>query len=150
MAYHRKDAPGAGLTDELDFWIGDWACTDPADGSVGSNAVRRVLGGNVVEETFTIVNPEGQALRGRSWSVHDVERGWLQTWVDDQGAYLDFTGGVTHEGFVFARTGARMVFRDVTADSFTWDWEMRVDDRWELAWRLLYVRARGVTAPGRS
>ena len=150
MTYQRKDATQAGLTDELDFWIGDWACTDPADGSVGSNAVRRVLGGHVVEETFTIVDPGGHALRGRSWSVHDVDRGWLQTWVDDQGAYLDLTGGMTDEGFVFAHPGGRMVFRDITPDSFTWDWEKRVGDGWELAWRLIYARARGVTAPGRS
>ncbi len=99
--------------EELDFWIGEWACTDPADGSVGHNSVRRVLDGRVVEETFAIVDATGTALRGRSWSVLDPERGWLQTWVDNQGSYLDFTGGVTDEGFVFVRPGMRMVFRDV-------------------------------------
>jgi hypothetical protein len=126
---------------DLDFWLGDWTCTDPADGSVGSNRVQRVLGGKVVEETFAIVDASGQALHGRSWSVLDKERGWVQTWVDDQGSYLDFTGGTTDEGFVFARPGQRMVFRDVTPDGFTWDWEKRSgDDAWELVWRLLYAR----------
>ena len=126
--------------DELDFWIGDWTCTDPADGSVGTNSIRRVLAGKVVEETFAIVDAQGQQLRGRSWSVLDADRGWLQTWVDDQGSYLDFTGGMTEEGFVFGRPGARMVFRDVKDDSFTWDWQKRVDDAWQLAWRLDYRR----------
>lgn len=127
--------------DELDFWIGSWQCTDAADGSVGTNTIRRILGGKVVEETFAIVDAAGEALNGRSWSVLDRDRGWLQTWVDDQGSYLDFTGGMTDEGFVFARPGARMVFRDVKDDSFTWDWEKRVDDRWSLVWRLDYLRA---------
>ncbi|MCU1601867.1 MAG: tetratricopeptide repeat protein [Frankiales bacterium] len=127
--------------EELDFWIGDWACTDPADGAVGHNSVRRVLDGRVVEETFAIVDASGTALRGRSWSVLDPDRGWLQTWVDNQGSYLDFTGGRTDEGFVFCRPGMRMVFRDVSQDRFTWDWEKRsTDDVWQLAWRLDYRR----------
>jgi hypothetical protein len=128
--------------DELDFWIGDWTCTDPADGSVGSNSIRKVLGGKVVEETFRIVDAQGEELNGRSWSVLDPQRGWLQTWVDDQGSYLDLVGGSTPEGFVFERPGARMVFRDVEPDRFTWDWEKRSgpDDDWQLAWRLLYAR----------
>ena len=128
--------------DELDFWIGEWTCTDPADGSVGHNSIRRVLAGKVVEESFAIVDAAGQALHGRSWSVLDRDRGWLQTWVDDQGSYLDFTGGMTAEGFVFGRPGARMVFRDVQDDGFTWDWEKRVDEQWQLAWRLDYRRVR--------
>jgi hypothetical protein len=127
---------------DLDFWLGEWTCTDPADGSVGTNRIERVLGGKVVEETFAIVDAAGQALHGRSWSVLDKDRGWLQTWVDDQGSYLDFTGGMTDEGFVFARPGQRMVFRDVTPDRFTWDWEKRSgeDAAWELVWRLRYER----------
>ena len=126
--------------DELDFWIGDWNCTDPADGSVGTNAVRRVLDGRVIEETFATVDVAGVCLRGRSWSVLDPDRGWLQTWVDNQGGYLDFTGGLNDEGFVFCRPGARMVFRDVSEDRFTWDWEKRSSDSWQLVWRLDYRR----------
>jgi hypothetical protein len=128
--------------DELDFWIGTWTCTDPADGSVGTNTIRRVLGDKVVEEDFAIVDATGTALNGRSWSVLDKDRGWLQTWVDDQGSYLDFTGGPSDEGFVFCRPGWRMVFRDVTADAFRWDWERSAEDgSWTLQWRLLYARA---------
>lgn len=126
---------------DLDFWLGRWTCTDPADGSVGRNTVRRVLADRVVEEDFTITDAAGQALHGRSWSVLDPVRGWCQTWVDDQGSYLDFTGSTTPEGFVFARPGQRMVFRDVTAAGFTWDWEKDVGAGWELVWRLLYARA---------
>jgi hypothetical protein len=126
--------------DNLDFWIGEWICTDPSDGSIGTNSVSRVLSEKVVEERFHIVDSAGQELNGRSWSVHDPQRGWLQTWVDDQGTYLDFTGATMAEGFVFARDGQRMVFRDVDRDSFTWDWERRTDAGWQLVWRLEYQR----------
>jgi hypothetical protein len=93
-----------------------------------------------VEERFHIVDAAGQELNGRSWSVRDPQRGWLQTWVDDQGTYLDFTGGPTAEGFVFARDGQRMVFRDVARDTFIWDWERRTGAGWRLVWRLQYER----------
>jgi hypothetical protein len=126
--------------DELDFWIGEWTCTDASDGSIGTNSISRVLSEKVVEERFHIVDAAGQELNGRSWSVHDPQRGWLQTWVDDQGTYLDFTGAATAEGFVFARDGQRMVFREVARDSFTWDWERRTNAGWQLIWRLEYER----------
>jgi hypothetical protein len=126
--------------DDLDFWIGEWTCIDPSDGSIGTNSISRVLSEKVVEERFHTVDAAGQELNGRSWSVHDPQRGWLQTWVDDQGTYLDFTGRTTADGFVFARDRQRMVFRDVARDSFTWGWERRADAGWRLAWRLHYQR----------
>ncbi len=125
---------------DFDFWLGSWTCTDPADGSVGSNQVSRILGGRVVEEVFRIVDAAGTELNGRSHTVLDPKRGWCQTWVDDQGGYLDFTGGPAPEGLVLARPGQRMVFRDRTADGFTWDWEKQTASGWELVWRLLYAR----------
>lgn len=128
-------------TTDFDFWIGTWTCTDPSDGSVGTNTVSRVLGGKVVEEVFSITDATGTGLDGRSYTVLDPQRGWCQTWVDSAGAYLDFTGGPTDGGMVLARPGARMLFRDVTAACFTWDWEKDTGSGWELAWRLLYVRA---------
>jgi hypothetical protein len=89
---------------------------------------------------FHIVDAAGHELNGRSWSVHDPLRGWLQTWVDDQGTHLEFSGGTTTEGFVFIRDGQRMVFRDVARDSFTWDWERQTDAGWQLLWCLHYRR----------
>ena len=126
---------------DFDVWLGRWTCTDAAEGSVGTNTVSRVLGGQVIEETFHITDASGTALNGRSFTVLDPVRGWCQTWVDDQGSYLDFTGGLGPEGMVLARPGQRMVFRDVTSTGFTWDWEKRDGDVWQLAWRLLYSRA---------
>lgn len=126
---------------DFDFWLGSWTCTDPADGAVGSNHVSRILNGQVLQEIFSFTDASGVSLNGRSFTVLDPARGWCQTWVDDQGTYLDLTGGWTPEGMVLQRARQRMVFRDVTPEGFTWDWEKSTADGWELAWRLLYARA---------
>lgn len=38
----------------------------------------------------------------------------------------------------------RMVFYNITANSFTWDWEMSNDGgkTWTLEWQILYERAK--------
>jgi hypothetical protein len=127
---------------DFDFWLGSWVCTDPTDGSVGTNVLARVLSGRVIEETFQITDASGDTLNGRSWTVLDPVRGWCQTWVDDHGGYLDFTGGPDGDDRLLSRPGQRMVFRDITDQTFTWDWEKEGPDRqWTLVWRLFYRRA---------
>ncbi len=128
----------------LDFWLGEWDVRDP-DGGTGHNSIRRILGDRVVEERFSFTAADGQTLTGRSHSVPVADRGWCQTWVDDQGSYLDFTG--SHEPvagdtcLVFARPGQRMVFTDVTADRLRWLWQRAEDDGWRTVWQLDYRRS---------
>ncbi len=77
---------------QLDFWVGEWDLTWPGNkaGEVqhGTNSIRRVLDGCVVEENFS---GEGDMhLRGKSISIFDTRAGkWKQTWVDNEGGYLD-------------------------------------------------------------
>jgi hypothetical protein len=42
------------------------------------------------------------------------------------------------------RIRQRMVFRDVKADSFTWDWQRSDDDgaSWKTTWQIAYRRAK--------
>ncbi len=129
-----------GVKETFDFWLGSWRCTDPADGSTGRNTLTRILNGKVVEEDFHHTDAGGTSLHGRSWTVLDPVRGWCQTWVDDQGAYLDFTGGQVGDEVILSRPGQRMVFRDISPDAFTWDWEKADGEGWTLVWRLLYER----------
>jgi hypothetical protein len=143
------DAPFDGT--ELDFWLGDWDAT--WDGGHGTNRIQRVLRDRVILEEFDEAAESGgaEALHGRSWSVFDAERRiWRQTWVDDQGAYLDFDGARVEGWFVFERAvperGAqsrqRMVFRDVRVDSFHWTWESSPDGgaSWVTRWAIDYRR----------
>ncbi|HYK96267.1 MAG TPA: hypothetical protein VE011_10435 [Candidatus Dormibacteraeota bacterium] len=137
---------------ELDFWLGEWNVA--WDGGHGTNRLERILGGAVIHERFEETDDDsgGVALRGESWSVFDAARAvWRQTWVDNQGGYLDLVGERVDGCFGFVRRapeagdGARqqMVFRDVEPDTFRWTWELSLDDgaTWSIRWEITYRRA---------
>jgi hypothetical protein len=136
---------------ELDFWLGEWQVS--WDVGHGTNRLTRILGGRVLLEEFEEAAPADgtAALHGRSWSVFDSDRGlWRQTWVDDQGSYLDLVGEIVDGCFAFGRAAPergpaarqRMVFRDVKADRFRWTWESSPDDgeTWVTRWEIAYAR----------
>src|SRR5262245_45573121 len=82
------DALGPGA---LDFWLGSWIVSW-AGGGHGTNVIRRILDERVIEESFDGSDTDG-SLKGRSLSVMDAgSGGWRQTWVDSNGAFLDFVG----------------------------------------------------------
>ena len=135
---------------QLDFWLGDWDLTY-GDGGKGHNRITRILDGCVVLEEFT--GAPGTKLNGRSVSMFDrASRKWKQTWVDDSGAYLDFTGGLESGRMIFAREAERggqrfrqrMVFQDITAERLEWLWQ-RSDDEgatWKTLWQIQYRRIK--------
>jgi len=150
------DSPAPGVVGpfdgtELDGWVGTWDLT--WDGGRGTNRLDWILGGRVLHERFEGASDDGSgALHGESWSVFDPTRGaWFQTWVDDQGSYLDLVGDRVDGWFAFVRAAPergprwrqRMVFRDVTADGLRWTWESSDDDgvTWTLRWEIHYRRA---------
>lgn len=138
------DAPEAR---QLDFWLGDWDLT--WKGGKGTNKITRILDGCIVQEAFRMV--EGGTLVGHSVSTYDPNaKQWKQTWVDNTGAYLDFTGEHNGETMTlrreFVRNGRtiqqRMVFSDITEDAFTWDWQSSIDGgtSWRTNWQIEYKR----------
>ena len=143
---------------QLDFWIGEWELKWPAgqggapedEPGRGSNTITRVLDDCIVHEEF---ESETTGLSGRSWSAYDARSGeWRQTWVDDQGSYLTFTGGMRDgrmELYGPERTGPdgrpfrmRMIWTDVTEDSLVWRYQRTTDDgeSWTDAWVIRYRR----------
>lgn len=145
----HDEAPFDGT--ELDFWLGAWAVS--WDGGGGTNRLGRILGGRVIHEWFEGGDAES-TLHGESWSVFSPGQGsWRQTWVDDQGSYLDLVGERADGWFCFARAAPelgpsarqRMVFRDVAAEAFRWTWELSRDGgaAWEVRWEITYRRAGG-------
>ena len=143
---------------QFSFWLGSWVVTytDPEGRRwEGTNVVSLVEGGTVVEERFTLLQPDGEVMTGRSYSVPVPGRGWCQTWVDNSGNYLDFVGGWNGQEMVLGRNtereGAplqqRMIFYDLAPDRLTWDWQSSAGasagapDGWRLDWRLEYQRA---------
>ena len=144
---------------ELDFWLGTWDVT--WDGEHGANRLERILGDAVIHEQFEQATERvedgasetaSDTLVGESWSVFEPARAlWRQTWVDNQGGYLDLVGDRVDGWFAFVRSAPergerarqRMVFRDVQPDQFRWTWELSLDDgaTWEVRWEIAYRRA---------
>jgi hypothetical protein len=145
--------PGAGF----DFWIGTWALS--WEGGHGTNRIRRILGGCVIEEQFVGHMNDSTVYRGRSYTVYDASAGvWKQTWVDDRGGYLDFTQDTAAAAkeadarMILSRAGGsdaspmhfRMVWRDVEGDRLTWHWQRRyaADTTWTTLWAITYQRGK--------
>lgn len=135
---------------QFDFWLGEWELEWGEDGR-GRNVISRALDDCVIVEDFDGTPAIG--LRGRSVSVFDARSGqWRQTWVDNQGGYLDFSGAFSNSKMVLMRTAMldgqqflqRMVWYDISDDRLRWNWE-RSDDggvSWEVLWEIRYTRAK--------
>ena len=139
---------------QLDFWVGEWDLTWPGtkEGQIshGTNSIKRVLDGCVVQESFS-AGTSGH-LRGTSVSIFDGASGkWKQTWVDNEGGYLDFTGGLADGQMFFQREASRpdgtktlqrMIWKNVTANELDWSWESSVDGgkTWQVQWPIHYKR----------
>jgi hypothetical protein len=137
---------------QLDFWLGDWnaAWAAPAGSPAGrgTNHITKSYGGCVIEEHFD--GRPGQPLMGHSVSVyHAPSKSWRQTWVDNQGGYIDLQGGPDAKGdFVLVtlpngqnKQASRMLYTDIKPDSFTWRWQNSADGTtWTDNWVITYTR----------
>jgi len=135
----------------FDFWLGRWTgfWTD-GDGTegTGTNTITRELGGHVITEMFRV---PATGFEGRSVSVYDsASDTWRQTWVDNSGGYLDFTGSFKDGVMELSRVATRkentflqrMQWYNLEPDRFDWNWE-RSDDKgetWKTLWHIRYVR----------
>ena len=141
---------------QFDFWVGEWDATWPGAkaGEVqsGSNSIRRVLDSCVVEENFS--GGADMHLRGKSFSIYDTRAGnWKQTWVDNEGGYLDFTGEFKDGQMILSREAIRpdgtrvlqrMVYKNIAAQEFDWSWESSKDNgkTWQVVWPIHYRRRK--------
>ena len=138
---------------QFDFWVGEWDLQwKDAEGNMqkGHNSIKSIMNGCVIEENFD--GGESMPLRGLSVSVYNPRKKlWLQTWVDNNGSYLDFEGGMQDDRMVLSRRVEtkkgvimqRMIFYDIEKNSLSWDWETSQDEgkTWKLAWRIQYTRS---------
>ena len=138
--------------DGLDFWVGTWDLRWRAASGEGSgtNVITRELGDCVIHERFEDLNT---GFAGESVSVY-TPSGWRQTWVDNSGGYLVFSGATHEDGTVaemrmepVANASGemqinRMMWEDVTADSLTWRWQASTDggETWTDNWVIYYTR----------
>lgn len=133
---------------QFDFWLGEWDLSWGEDGK-GTNRITKVLDSCVILENFD-GSPTMQ-FRGWSVSVYDTtSRRWKQTWVDNQGGYMDFTGGFEDGKMTLSRKTTikgdpvlqRMVFFNIRENELDWNWERSLDGgaTWELRWQIHYKR----------
>lgn len=133
---------------QFDFWLGEWNVRWNDDGN-GSNRIERVLDGKIIQENFS--GAPTSELRGLSFSAYDHDRKlWCQTWVDNSGSYLDFTGTFEAGKMILSRDAIvkgetckqRMVWYNIEPDQLDWNWE-RSDDggvTWRVLWQIKYTR----------
>jgi hypothetical protein len=148
---------------QFDFWIGNWNLSwknKQGEMETGTNSVAKILGSCVIQENFSASDG---SFKGTSVSVYNPSnRKWQQTWVDNEGGYLDFTGEFMADSFDFAgdfgdgimvlsmqskdKDGKpntrRMVFYNISENEFDWNWE-RSDDtglKWTTLWKIHYKR----------
>ena len=135
---------------QLDFWVGSWDLTWEKD-KKGTNTITRALGNCVILENFN--GGDSMTLRGMSVSTYNPDTGkWYQTWVDNDGTYLDFVGGMQGDKMILSRTVTRdgkelrqrMIFHDIRPDSLIWDWQRSTDQgkTWENMWTINYRRIK--------
>ncbi len=139
---------------QFDFWVGEWDLSWPGNAAGetahGTNSIKRVLDACIVEENFS--GGASMPLRGMSVSVYEPHFGkWKQTWVDNQGGYLDFTGEFKDGQMVLQREATRpdgtrvvqrMVYKNITPAEFDWSWERSLDGgkTWQIMWPIHYKR----------
>ncbi|MCP5104005.1 MAG: hypothetical protein GY950_11530 [bacterium] len=144
----------SGDANAFDFWIGKWDLTWTVKEKIGKgkNKIKRILNDRVIKEKFEALSGTLKGFKGKSWSVYNPKtKKWKQTWVDNQGAYLDFTGEINGDKRIFKRQFKnngktmmqRMVFFNITKNNFDWNWESSVDSgkTWKLQWQIHYTRA---------
>jgi len=138
---------------QLDFWVGDWnAEWDNGDGTTGTgenHITRDEFGDCVIYERFST-----DGFLGMSVSTYHVGPNvWRQSWIDNSGGYFALVGGPAGEDddfdFLIENTRIletapyrRMIWEDVTEDSFVWRWQGRTDatEDWADLWVINYSR----------
>lgn len=141
----------------FNFWVGTWDLTWQGAGGKtekGRNTITKVLDDKVIQENFEALEGAQKGYLGMSISVYNPNtKTWHQTWMDNQGGNIHFTGEIDGDRKIFKtapqeRNGqqiiSRMVFYDITKDAFNWDWESTTDGgkTWNLNWRIKYTRAK--------
>ena len=138
---------------QFDFWLGDWNLTYN-DTLHATNHIEKIMGSCAIQENFHDPNTN---YNGKSWSVYNKNYNvWQQTWIDDQGGYIDLTGSKQADSMVLTTaektvpanvspTGKivnRMVYHNIQKNSFDWEWESSSDSgqTWKNNWHIHYQR----------
>ena len=141
----------------LNFWLGTWkaAWSDSSRSYHGKNVVSKIMNDLFIHEQFEILDGPDKGYKGESFSILDKLTGqWRQTWIDNQGEYLDFIGKKIKDTVIFERffinlkgdnISQKMRFYNITSDSYDWDWQSKKGDgNWKMLWKIKYTREKKI------
>lgn len=75
---------------QFDFWIGNWQVYTPDGKKAGTNDVKQLVQGCLIQENWKSARSPYQ---GTSYNTFDKATGmWQQTWVDNSGLVLNLRG----------------------------------------------------------
>ena len=122
----------------------------PKGKTVGASSVQLILGDCVVFENWTGAG----GSTGKSFNLYDAHtRKWKQTWVDDRGGMLEFTGefkdgAMRYTGESLAQDGKpvidRLTFFPLAEGRVRQLWEQSADKgkTWNIVFDGTYVRKK--------
>lgn len=122
---------------QFDFWLGTWDLTWKLNEKTGTgtNTITKKLNQCVIQENFN--GTPSMPLIGMSVSTYNRQKKkWQQTWVDNNGSYLDFVGEFKDDKMILSRQAERqgkkihqrMVFSSIQKDNLDWSWESSEDN----------------------
>lgn len=115
---------------QFDFWLGDWAVTDPKGNAAGKNLITLEQAGCVLHEHWT--GEKGGT--GESFNIYDgAAKRWHQTWVDNGGTLLLLDGGLVDGRMVLTGNGVGPNGKPVTNRIA---WEKLADGRVRQTWTV--------------
>lgn len=77
---------------EFDFWIGEWDVKNTQGQPAGKSKIELMLGDCVIYENWVSAAPN--LYSGKSFNLYNAStQKWMQTWVDDKGAVIEFING---------------------------------------------------------
>ena len=147
-----QDTTSTSQEHAFDFWVGNWSLEwTGKKGEIikGTNIITKTLDAKVIKEIF---EDPSTGFKGTSISVYKTKtKTWHQVWADNQGGYYSFTGEIDGDKRIFKTLPQkvndnvviqRMVFHNITPNSFTWDWESSKDGgkTWTLNWQINYTK----------
>lgn len=132
--YPQSPCQGGTPHRDFAFWLGEWEVFNPAGNIAGTNFVRPLLDGCLVEENWTGAG----GFQGRSMNAYDAASGtWSQYWIDQGATHLRLEGGLVDGNMVLQGPRAFTPTLPVI-DRITWTpepdgdvrqfWDLSVDD----------------------
>lgn len=103
---------------QLDFWIGNWAVTNTADGvPYGTSRIESAALGCAIRETYDAPAAPGGRYVGTSYSSYDAkERRWRQFYIDSRRNVTLYRGALDNSAMEFTAPGPsgaiqKMIYR---------------------------------------